>query len=62
MVALVLEWLLQEGGMAEFFRRSQDKAQLIYDIIDSSDFYTNTVAADCRSRNEHSVFFSPMNL
>ena len=62
MVALVLEWLLQEGGMAEFFRRSQDKAQLIYDIIDSSDFYTNTVAADCRSRMNIPFFLADESL
>ena len=62
MVALVLEWMQQEGGMAEFSRRSQDKAQLIYGAIDTSDFYTNNVAANCRSRMNIPFFLADKSL
>ncbi len=58
MVALVLEWILEEGGLEEFGRRSQQKQQLIYDVIDSSDFYHSPVAKDCRSRMNIPFFLS----
>jgi phosphoserine aminotransferase len=36
---LVLKWLLAEGGLAVIARRNEEKAALLYDAIDASDFY-----------------------
>lgn len=36
---LVLKWLLAEGGLAVMARRNEEKAALLYDAIDASDFY-----------------------
>jgi phosphoserine aminotransferase len=36
---LVLKWLLDQGGLEEMGRRNQEKAGLLYDAIDSTDFY-----------------------
>lgn len=46
---LVLRWIGIEGGVAEMSRRSQAKAALLYDTIDSSNFYTGLVDPDHRS-------------
>jgi phosphoserine aminotransferase len=47
---LTFQWLLRQGGVAEMERRNIEKAQLLYGYIDSSQFYVNKVAANCRSR------------
>lgn len=36
---LVLKWLLGEGGLEAMGRRNEEKAKLLYDAIDSTDFY-----------------------
>jgi phosphoserine aminotransferase len=36
---LVLKWLLAEGGLAVMARRNEEKAALLYEAIDASDFY-----------------------
>jgi phosphoserine aminotransferase len=36
---LVLKWLLAEGGLAVMARRNEEKAALLYEAIDTSDFY-----------------------
>jgi phosphoserine aminotransferase len=36
---LVLKWLLDQGGLEEVGRRNEEKAALVYDQIDSTDFY-----------------------
>jgi phosphoserine aminotransferase len=36
---LVLAWLLDQGGLEGVRRRNEEKAALLYDAIDSSDFY-----------------------
>ena len=46
---LVLRWLTGQGGLAAIAARNRAKAQLLYDAIDSSGFYRNPVAVDCRS-------------
>ena len=46
---LVLRWLKGQGGLAAIAARNRAKAQLLYDAIDSSGFYRNPVAVDCRS-------------
>ncbi len=47
---LVFEWLLEQGGVAAIEKVNIAKAKLLYDCIDSSDFYVNHVAVPNRSR------------
>jgi phosphoserine aminotransferase len=47
---LVFEWLQAEGGIAAIERRNIAKAQLIYDYLDRTQFYTNVVRKEDRSR------------
>ncbi|HUW49675.1 MAG TPA: 3-phosphoserine/phosphohydroxythreonine transaminase [Sulfuricella sp.] len=47
---LVFKWLQRLGGLAEMDRRNNAKAALLYDYLDSGDFYHCPVAKDSRSR------------
>lgn len=47
---LVFEWLIAQGGVAAIEKVNIAKAKLLYDYIDSTDFYVNHVAAKNRSR------------
>ncbi len=47
---LTFKWLKKQGGMSVIEQRNIAKAQLLYDFIDGSDFYTSYVAGQCRSR------------
>ncbi len=47
---LVFKWLKAQGGIAAVEARNIAKASLLYAAIDSSSFYINRVAKDCRSR------------
>jgi phosphoserine aminotransferase len=46
---LVCNWLKDKGGLAAMERENEEKAQLIYDAIDVTDFYRGHADADCRS-------------
>src|SRR3546814_4660922 len=51
LAGLVFKWMLAEGGVEEFARRSAEKARLLYAAIDGSGgFYRNEVAPRVRSR------------
>ncbi|WP_222564611.1 3-phosphoserine/phosphohydroxythreonine transaminase [Novilysobacter antarcticus] len=51
LAGLMFQWMLDEGGVEEFARRSAVKSQLLYAAIDGSDgFYRNTVERSARSR------------
>lgn len=51
MLGLTLQWMLAEGGVAEFARRSAQKSALVYAAIDGSGgFYRNQVESAARSR------------
>ena len=51
LLGLTVKWMLEEGGVEEFARRSQAKAKLLYDAVDGSGgFYRNDVEAAVRSR------------
>lgn len=39
MMKLVLEWLKDEGGVSAIEKQNEAKAKLLYDVIDSTDFY-----------------------
>jgi phosphoserine aminotransferase len=46
---LVLRWLKAQGGLAAMAERNRAKAQALYAAIDTSGFYGNPVALECRS-------------
>ncbi len=49
-VQLVLKWIEKEiGGLEKMTALNQEKASLLYQTIDSSEFYRGTAAADSRS-------------
>ena len=47
---LVFQWLLKNGGVAAQEQRNIAKARILYDYLDSSDFYQNRVEKTARSR------------
>lgn len=47
---LVFQWLKRRGGVAAMEQCNIAKAALLYDYLDSTDFYSNNIAQDCRSR------------
>ena len=47
---LVFKWLKALGGIAEIERRNVAKAKLLYDFLDTTQFYGNPVAKEDRSR------------
>ena len=47
---LVFQWLLEQGGVEAIAEVNQRKSENLYAAIDASDFYTNPVQPDCRSR------------
>lgn len=47
---LVFQWLKRQGGLATMGEINQRKAGKLYDFVDRSDFYSNPVAPDARSR------------
>lgn len=47
--SLVFKYLLERGGVKAAEKRNQEKAQLLYDYLDQSDFYRNSVAKNNRS-------------
>jgi phosphoserine aminotransferase len=50
MAGLIFQWLKKMGGVPAIEARNIAKAKLLYEAIDSSQFYVNRVARDCRSR------------
>ena len=51
LAGLVFKWMLAEGGVEEFARRSDEKSGLLYAAIDGSGgFYRNDVETSVRSR------------
>lgn len=50
MVSLVLEWLIEQGGVVEMAKRNAAKAKRLYGYIDGSDYYHNAVDPAVRSR------------
>ncbi|HKP84110.1 MAG TPA: 3-phosphoserine/phosphohydroxythreonine transaminase [Pyrinomonadaceae bacterium] len=48
-LSLVCKWLQEKGGLAGIEHENDQKAQLIYDTIDATDFYRGHADVDCRS-------------
>jgi len=49
MSGLVFKWIIKQGGLAALHKRNIEKAKLIYDVLDSSTFYTGHARVDSRS-------------
>ena len=49
-VKLMLEWIGRNGGVEGMYKRAVEKSGLIYDVIDSSDFFRSPVDRRYRSR------------
>lgn len=49
MMKLMLEWMLDAGGLSEMKRRNERKAAVLYDYLDSQQYYTAPVDRKCRS-------------
>jgi phosphoserine aminotransferase len=63
LAGLVFEWMLAEGGVAEFARRSETKSTLLYSTIDDSGgFYRNEVDPKVRSRMNVPFFLADESL
>lgn len=57
LLGLTVRWMLDEGGVEEFARRSDEKARLVYEAIDASGgFYLNHVDPAVRSRMNVAFF------
>jgi phosphoserine aminotransferase len=48
-LGLVLQWLADQGGLAQMARRNQEKARLLYDVMDASEFYRGHALSEHRS-------------
>jgi len=48
--ALTYQWVLDQGGIKEMEKLTRQKSTLIYDVIESSDFYKSPVDKNFRSR------------
>ena len=46
---LVLKWLVEQGGLEVVQQRNEEKAKILYDAIDSSQFYRGHAQPDGRS-------------
>ena len=59
---LTFQWLKAQGGVSAIEQRNIAKANLLYDFIDSSDFYVSRVAKNCRSRMNIPFFLADEKL
>lgn len=50
LAGLVFQWLKDLGGVKAIAKVNQEKAKLLYQTIDSSDFYLNNIADEYRSK------------
>jgi phosphoserine aminotransferase len=48
-ISLVCKWIKDKGGISGMERENDEKARLIYDAIDATDFYRGHADADSRS-------------
>ena len=46
---LLLEWVNDEGGVQEIYRRAKARAALLYEVLDASHLFVNSVAKQFRS-------------
>jgi phosphoserine aminotransferase len=58
-MCLVMEWLKDQGGVEAMAKINEDKANLLYDLIDASDFYSGS--AHIADRSLMNVIFNLPN-
>jgi len=58
----VFKWLLDNGGVAAMEKVNHQKADLLYNFIDTNDFYGNKVAPEYRSRMNVTFFLGDDSL
>lgn len=49
LAGLVFKWIKAQGGLVKMGERNHHKAKLLYDFIDGSDFYSNSIHPQYRS-------------
>lgn len=49
MIRLVLNWIKEQGGLQAIGKHNEEKAKIIYDVIDQYDFYKGYADKDSRS-------------
>jgi len=49
LVGLVMKWILEQGGIDKVEKVNKEKANLIYQTVDGTDFYRGTAKEDSRS-------------
>ena len=59
MAGLVFEWLIELGGLSAIEKQNIKKAELLYNYIDSTDFYSNPI--DIKNRSRMNVPFRIQN-
>ncbi len=59
---LVFQWLKRQGGLQAMEQRNARKAAMLYDFLDSTDFYRNTVEPASRSRMNVTFFLRDESL
>lgn len=57
-LGLVLKWMKEKGGVKYFEEQSIEKSQFLYDFIDKSAFYNNSIRPEFRSRT-NVIFRTP---
>ena len=50
MIGLVMDWIEDEGGLSGIAAKNEEKAGMIYNLMDETDFYTCPVATADRSK------------
>ena len=48
-VGQVFKWIQDQGGLTAMAQRNEDKARILYDFLDQSEFFRGTVEKDARS-------------
>jgi phosphoserine aminotransferase len=49
-LGLVVKWIIAQGGLEQMARQNDDKAQILYDALDASEFYRGHALTENRSR------------
>lgn len=49
-ISLVCRWLKEKGGLVAMARENEEKARMIYDVIDASGFYRGHARPEARSK------------
>lgn len=50
MTGLVFKWIAEQGGLSGMAERNAEKAKVLYDHLDQSDFFRGTATPESRSR------------